>query len=288
MSTLSTRVLSLLLLAGTPLPALAQGLPTTQPGFLRIIREEVKVGRGAEHVRLEAGWPAAFERAKSPDYYLAMDSLTGNEAWFVVPSASYKAMGESMARDQDPALSGELERLRRADGDLISGWSAIELRARPELSHGTYPDIGKQRFWEITVFRMRPGGGSTFADVAKMYGSASERAGRTMGYRVYEVTAGMPTPTYFLFSSVTAFADFDKMLAEDEATLKATTPDAFKAFNDQLINAETFRMQLSPRMSYVPKEVRDADPAFWTPKKPSAPKPMTAAPKTAPPKTPQP
>ena len=122
MSTLMTRALSLLLLlAGAPLPVLAQGLPTTQPAFLRIIREEVKLGRGAEHAKLEAGWPAAFERAKSPDYYLAMDSLTGSEAWFVQPAASYSAMGEAMAREQDPALSGELDRLRRADGDLISG-----------------------------------------------------------------------------------------------------------------------------------------------------------------------
>ena len=88
MSTLSTRVLSLLLLAAAPLPVLAQeGLPTTQPAFLRIVREEVKLGRGAEHAKLEAGWPAAFERAKSPDYYLAMDSLTGSEAWFVQPAA---------------------------------------------------------------------------------------------------------------------------------------------------------------------------------------------------------
>ena len=279
MSTLSTRALSLLLLlAGTPLPVLAQGLPTTQPAFLRIIREEVKLGRGAEHAKLEAGWPAAFERAKSPDYYLAMDSLTGSEAWFVQPAASYSAMGEAMAREQDPALSGELDRLRRADGDLISGLRTIELRARPDLSRGTYPDIGKQRFWEITVFRMRPGGGSVFAEVAKMYGSASEKAGRTIGYRVYEVTAGMPTPTFFVFSSVASFADFDKLLAEDEATLKASTPDAFKAFDEKLMNSETYRMQLSPQMSYVPKEVRESDPAFWMPKKPSAPK-TPAAPK---------
>jgi hypothetical protein len=279
MSTFSVRVLTLLLLTATPLPAIAQGLPTTQPGFLRIIREEVKIGRGAEHAKLEAGWPAAFERAKSPDFYLAMDSLTGNEAWFVEPAASYSAMGEAMAREQEPVLRGELDRLRRADGDLISGLRTIELRARPDLSRGSYPDIGKQRFWEITVFQMRPGGASAFADVAKMYGSASEKAGRTIGYRVYEVTAGMPTPTFFLFTSVSAFADFDKLVTEDEATLKATPPDAFKAFDEKLISAETYRMQLSPQMSYVPKEVRESDPAFWMPKKPTAPK-ATAAPKT--------
>ena len=34
-------------------------LPTSQPGLLTIIREEVKLGRSAEHERIEAGWPAA-------------------------------------------------------------------------------------------------------------------------------------------------------------------------------------------------------------------------------------
>ena len=91
----------------------------------------MKNGRGAEHVKLEAGWLAAFERAKSPDFYLAMDSLTGNEAWFVQPAASYTAMGEAMAREQEPAISGELDRLKRADGDLISSWRSIEFERVP-------------------------------------------------------------------------------------------------------------------------------------------------------------
>jgi hypothetical protein len=54
--------------------SIAQGLPKTQPKMLTIMREEVKVGRAAEHGKHEAGWPAAFEKAKSPDYYLAMTS----------------------------------------------------------------------------------------------------------------------------------------------------------------------------------------------------------------------
>src|SRR2546426_850605 len=71
--------------------ALAQGpaLPTSQPALITIYREQVKLGRGTEHERIEAGWPAAFAKAKSPNYYLAMTSLTGpNEAWFIVPFAT--------------------------------------------------------------------------------------------------------------------------------------------------------------------------------------------------------
>jgi len=43
----------------------AQGLPKTQPKLLIITREEVKIGRNEEHSKHEAGFPAAYEKAKS-------------------------------------------------------------------------------------------------------------------------------------------------------------------------------------------------------------------------------
>jgi hypothetical protein len=284
MTILGKRVLLLLLLVtAVPAGVLAQSLPTSQPAFLRVIREDVKVGRGAEHVKLEAGWPAAFERAKLPDYYLALESSTNNEAWFLIPFASYKALGETMARETEPALEAELARLSRADGDLINSWRSIELRARPELGYGAYPDLAKQRFWEVTVYRMRPGTSETMSAIAKAYAAAMKRTGATIGYRVYEVMAGMPMPTYFIFSSFPTLGDVDTMLAEGEATDKNLTPDdqaAGKKFYEGLVSAETFHLSLSAEMSYVSKEVRASDPGFWM-KKRTAVKTAPAAPKPA-------
>jgi hypothetical protein len=78
-------VLSLLALTGLTF-AQGQSLPQSQPALLTIVREEIKPGRGADHAKHEAGWPAAYEKAKSPDFYLAMTSLTGPaEAWYLTP-----------------------------------------------------------------------------------------------------------------------------------------------------------------------------------------------------------
>ena len=67
-------------------------LPTSQPNLITIAREEVKLGRDADHAKVEAGWPAAYEKAKSPDYYLAMTSTTGApEAWYIGAYASHAA-----------------------------------------------------------------------------------------------------------------------------------------------------------------------------------------------------
>lgn len=275
----SRRLLALLLFTGLPAVAFAQTMPTSQSNFLQIIREDVKVGRGADHARIEAGWPAAFEKAKSPYTYLAMTSLSGQtEAWFVSPFESQAAMGEAMKMEDEPALSAELTRLQRADAEVVNSVRIIQARARKDLSHGAYPDIAKQRFWQISIFRVRPGREGAFAAAAKAYGAAVGRTGADVGFRVYEVIAGMPGPAFLIFSSVTAFADFDKIMAADEAIMKAFTPEdgqTFEKFFDGAVNVESHRFRLSPEMSYVPKEVRAQDPAFWMPKraatKPAAP-----------------
>jgi len=268
-----TAVLLALTIAGAgSAAAQAQDLPTTQPTLITIYRETVKPGRTEEHARLEAGWPAAYGRANSTDYYLGMASITGvPEAWFISPWASHAAQGESMKRDDaNPTLSAELARLSRADADLLDGIRVIQAAARPDLSSGRYPDLARQRFWEISIFRVRPGHEQSFADAAKAYGAASQRAGSTTGYRVYEVIAGMVGPTYLIFSSVENFGDFDRMLADGMKTMQGFTPDEMtvlqKFSREGMLSGESNRFRLDPRMSYVSAATRATDPAFWNPR----------------------
>jgi len=252
--------------------AQAQGLPTSQPPLLTIVREEVKVGRAAEHARIEAGWPAAYERAKSADYYLAMVSMTGpSEAWYISPAASHAAIGESMKRDDaDAVLTAELARLARADAEVLNGLRTIQAVARPELSMGAYPDLARQRFWEITTFRVRPGHEQEFDAAAKAYIAAAQRSAPGTTFRTYEIIAGGLTPTYLIFSSVASYGEFDRMMANGMQTMQGATVDeraALQKFStDGMINAETNRFRLDPKQSYVSRETRATDPAFWMPK----------------------
>jgi hypothetical protein len=260
--------------------AQAQGLPTSQPSLVTIIREEVKVGRAAEHARIEAGWPAAFARAKSPDYYLAMVSMTGpSEAWYILPAASHAAIGESMKRDAaDAVLSAELVRLSRLDAEVVNDSRTIQAVARPDLSMGAFPDLARQRFWEITIFRVRPGHRADFDAAAKAYASAAARSAPSTTFRVYEVIAGMLTPAYIVFSSVENYAQFDEMMANGRETMQNASPDeraALQKFGtDAELNAETNRFRLDPKQSYVSRQTRATDPAFWGP----PPRPATARP----------
>lgn len=274
MTNLHALLPTMLLVIGSATAASSQ-MPTTQPTFLTIVREEVKVGHGAAHAAHEAGWPAAFARAKSPDYYLALVSMTGPaEAWYVAPYASQSALGESMKRDDANAtLSAELQRLSKADADHISSLRVIHAVAAPDLSHGAFPDVALQRFWEITTFRVRPGHEAAFAAAAKSYAAAAKRSNANMSWRTYRVVAGLPSPTYLVFSSVRSFGEFDQDLKAGEMLMAAFTAEELAALEKfsatGLINTESNRFQLDPRQSYVDAETKAKDPAFWNPTKAS-------------------
>jgi hypothetical protein len=269
-STLSLTLLALV--AGTAATAIAQGVPTTQPKFLNIFREQLKPGTAGEHAKWEAGWPAAFEKAKSPYHYIALQSITGPpEVWYVSPLANQAAYGEMMdAEQKDPVLAAELERLMKGDGQFLSEQSALQAVARPDLSHGAFPPVGKMRYYEITTFRVRSGHEDAFVAATKAYKAAATRSAPNASWRTYDVVAGAPGGTFLVFSSVGAFADFDRMLAEGQTAMTGATPEEMavlgKFMKDSVLNASTNRYRLDPGQSYVNAETKAQDPAFWAKK----------------------
>lgn len=256
-------------------PLAAQALPTTQPQLVVVYREDVKPGHSAAHGKLEAGWPAAFRRAGSKGFYLALVSMTGpNEAWFVEPSTSHADLeAKTAAQESNTALTAELDRLAAADAEHISNARALHLVARGDLSQGAYPDMARQRYWQITWYRVRPGHEGEFEAAAKAYAAAAGRAAPGVSFRTYQVVAGVPGPTFLVFSSVTRLGEFDQTDRDGDAVMAAATPDEQAAIGkflrEGVINYETQRFRLDPRMSFVPPETIATDPAFWSPPKPA-------------------
>ncbi len=209
------------------------------------------------------------------DYYLAFVSMTGpSEAWYITPQASHAAIAETMKREgTDAVLSSELERLQRGDAEFLNNVRTTQAAGRPDLSMGTFPDLAKVRFTEITWFRVRPGHEGGFEAAAKAYRAAAQRSAPNTSFRVYEIMAGVPGPTYLVFSSVQSFGEFDQMMATGQATMGGATPEEMTALQkfsaEGLINSETQRFRVDPQQSYVTPETRAVDPAFWTPKKPT-------------------
>jgi len=260
------------LLAAATAPLAAQALPTTQPKVLQIFKESLKPGVGAAHEANESGWPQAFAEAKSASYYLAVESMTGDpEVLFLSPYESYTAWDKAVAQDgANAALSAAQARLAAADAAFLESTESIEAVAAPELGHGAFPDLNKQRFWDISVWRIRPGHGKAFAEAVATYAKIVTRAGGKANWRTYRVTGGMPGGTYLMFSSVASFGEFDAVMADDAMIGKAMTPDEqayfSKFFKESVGWSESNKYRLSPSMSYVAPETKAADPAFWNTK----------------------
>ena len=267
-SRLTTGLAGAIALAGVTTAATAQDLPTSQPPFVSIVRERVKPARDAQHAKIEAGWPAAFAKAKFPDYYIAITSMTGpGEAWFISPFPTYAAMGASLEKQSaDPALSADLERLSKADAEVLDGLNVVQLRARPELSQGAFPDIALVRYYQITVIQTKVGHGDAVDSILKINAAVAQRAGVPSSFRVYQVAAGMPGPTYFIFSTQTSFADYDVLMANGAKAFAAQTPEeqaALSKYRSDITSNVTNRYRIDPKMSYVSAATRAKDPKFW-------------------------
>jgi hypothetical protein len=249
--------------------AIAQGLPTTQPNLIVISRERVTLGHEGPHVRTESGRQATFERATSPDFYLALESMTGvPEVWFITPWDSYETWGRAMARDErNPELATALDRVREADRAHLDDADVIEAVAVPELGFGTFPDLNKMRFWEITTVLVRPGHEESFAASVLAQRSAAARASPGASWMVFRVSAGLRDGTYLILTSVESFGLFDQILAGSHAIAAAMTGQERQADarfrTEGLRSAVARRFRLSPDMSYVPAGTRAADPYFW-------------------------
>lgn len=256
---------------------LAAEEPPPPPKVLQIYREEVKPGKGPAHEKIEAGWPRAFAKADWPTHYLAIVSLTGpSEAWFAAGYESFEAWEKDQnAIDKHPTLKPEFDRLTEKDGELLSGGRGIVEVYREDLSRNPNVDLSKVRYFRISTFRVRPGHDGDFTDAVKIVKGAYDKLGSSVSWAIYQVSAGMPGPTYVVWIPMRSLSESDAAMKISKALQEAEGEDGqkalMKAASDGYINIETNIFAVNPGMSYPPKEFVAKDPAFWAPKPAAAP-----------------
>ncbi len=268
-------VLLLSFLLAVAAPALAQSGPAP---LMQIIREEVKVGKGAAHEKIEAGWPRAFAKAKWPYSYVALDSVTGpREAWFVARWSSFADYEKSMAEESANAvLQAELQALSTQDGEAINSSRNILAQYRPGLSHNPRPGMAGVRFMRVYTIRIRPGREQEFAEIVTLYKDALGKSDPDAHWGTYQVVTGMPGPTYIAFVSMKSLAEMGPNPEMERKMMEALGEESAKKLarlsSDSTISTEINLFAVSPKMSYVTTEFAAVEPDFWHPK----PKPAVA------------
>jgi len=249
---------------------------TPPPKVLVIFREFLKPGKGGKtHEKAESAFVQAFSRAKWPTHYLAVDSLSGKpRSLFLTGYDSFEAWEkDSRATQKNATLSAAIDRAGLADGELLSEADGGAFAYREDYSLRAPVDIAHMRYFEISIFRVRPGHEKDWENLVKMVMAAYEKIPETH-WATYQAVYGTEGGTYLVFTPMKTAAEIDRAFAQGKQFEAAMGEEGMKKLSE--LSASTIEstqanlFQFNPRMSYVADEWVKADPDFWTPKPTSA------------------
>ena len=250
------------------------GLATAQettppPKVLQVIREFTKPGKsGAIHEKSESAFVQAFARAKWPTHYFAATSITGkNRSLFFVGYDSYEAWEkDSMAQQKNAGLAAALDRASVADGDLLSEIDTSLLRYDEEQSLRAPVDIAHMRYFEISLYRVRPGHRKEWSDLVKLVKDGYDKVS-DVHWAMFDADYGQEGATYVVFIPLKSAAEIDLSEGHDKQFREALGEDGLKKLSELESSAVEFSQtnlfQFAPAMSYPPDAWVKADPEFW-------------------------
>jgi hypothetical protein len=263
--------LGLFLLAGGLGVAAAQEM-TGPPKVFSVMREFVKPGKGgALHEKTESAFVQAMTRAKWPTHYFAVSSITGKpRVLFLTGYDSFESWEKDVQAEQKNAtLSAALDRAAVADGDLLSDLDSSALMYHEEFSLNAPVDIVHMRYFEISLYRVRPGHEGDWEAIVKMVQAAYGKVSN-VHWAMYQAVYGQEGTTYVVFWPMKSGAEIDQSFANDKQFAAAMGEDGMKKLSELSASTIEFSQHnlfsFTPAMSYPPDEWIKADPDFWKPK----------------------
>src|SRR5271165_5386379 len=181
------------------------------PKVLVVTREYTKPGKsGSPHEKTESAFVKANMEAKWPTHYLAVESLTGkSRALFLTGYESFEAWEKDRAATQkNTALSAALDRAWAADGELLSETDSAALVFHEEYSLRPEVDIAHMRYFEISLYQVRPGHGKDWEEIVKMVTAAYQKI-PDAHWDTYEAVYGSQGGTYVVFNPMKSAAEID-------------------------------------------------------------------------------
>ncbi len=242
------------------------------PKVLLIDREFLKPGKaGLVHEKSESAFVQAFERAKYPTHYFAATSLSGRpRALFFIPYDSFEAWEkDNQSLQKNPTLAAALDHATFADGDLLSEMDATVAVYNEEQSMRPNVDIAHMRYFEILVFRVRPGHSHDWEELVKLIKSGYEKI-TDVQWATFQTLYGQQDGTYLVFQPLKSAKQIDQGFEHDKQFADALGEDGLKRLSELQAAAidysQTNLFQFAPSMSYPPDAWVKADPDFWKPK----------------------
>ena len=143
-------------------------------------------------------------------------------------------------------------------------------------------NLSKARFMRVLEVRLHPGHENEFAEAFQKLSAAYEKTESDLPWVVYQVNAGMPSPTFLAFVPMKALRQND--LLQWHESLYAAEGEAAERMQqiarEAYARTESNLYSINPQKSHVSKEFAAGDPNFWTPKKQTSTKSEESEPAT--------
>ncbi|WP_035359140.1 hypothetical protein [Edaphobacter aggregans] len=267
------------LLAGLSVMVTGLGVAAAQeamgpPKVLVIQSELVKPGRGgALHERSESAFVRAMVAAKWPTHYVALESLSGpTRALFLTGYPSFAAWekdNQDMAKNA--TLSAAIDKAMMSDGDLLTSYDqgAFIYNEEGSLRAGT-ADVPRSRYFEISVFHVRPGHRMEWEELVKLYREGYEKIPNAK-WALFESVYGADNGgMYLVFNPMKSLAEVEQGYADQKKFVDAMGEGKMKKLGELTASCieseQTNLFRFNPKMSYPLDSWVKEDPTFWKPK----------------------
>ena len=250
----------------------AQDMPAGPPKVLVIEREWVKPGKtDSMHQKTEAAFVNAMTAAKWPTHYFAAQSMSGKpRVLFFVGYPSFEAWEkDNHAMEKNATLAAAWDHAEAADGELLEDFQQDVFLYHPELS--LHPgDIVHDRYFEISVYHVKPGHRSDFLELVKLYNDGYGKASQHASWATFESYYGQDNGgMYIAVSAMASLAENDKFMDDDKKFSDAVGPATMKKIRElsaaSIDSTMTNLYEFKPSMSY-PEDSWVKEDAFWKPK----------------------
>jgi hypothetical protein len=219
------------------------------PAVIRVIRNGQRSGN------------QGYSEAKDAITVLGATSVTGpSEAWSFEMLDSFASI-ENLDRTLSMVSTGVLY-----SDDVLPPARTLIALYRPNLSHRwdeATKIIPKARYFLVSIYRIRPGAQTSFADLVKMRTSRFESINFDQPEVAYQIMSGMPSGTFLFITPLASLATFDDGLAKTPDGLREIAAEQ-KLAAEVEIGHESFLFRIDPRISYVSDDFASADPEFWS------------------------
>ncbi|MGA8530442.1 MAG: hypothetical protein WB622_12060 [Acidobacteriaceae bacterium] len=267
------RILSALALSTLVLPAAivaAQAAaPPPPPSVLVIVREYLKPGKGGSlHAKTEGAYVKAMADAKFPTHYFAVDSMTGpTRALFITGYDNFDAWGKDMAAQQAEPLASALDQANIEDGDLLAKTETSAYLYHPEYSVHPNIEAAHMRYWEFTMFVVKPGHEKEWSDLVKLYTTGFDKFPEAH-WAIFESMYGENNGgVYISINPMRSLNEVDKGMANSKAFMAGMGDEGMKKASVLadacLQSVQTNVFVVNPKMSYPSDEWATAAPEIW-------------------------